>query len=1221
MIKRRKTLPALSPKAPAELRPLFAAMMEILEVGEGVRGDKLDRKLTLRDLIDGGVASLRVPGRPEAGITPPDGSLDMSVPPRATGFIADGSFFGMVHLSWDPPFEKYKNHAYTNIYRSETDNFASAEIVGREPGMFYSDRVRDDVTMVDDPLTMPGFYYWIAFTSESNVEGPPNSPDGTYAEPIPDAEYILGQISGQLTESALEQSLREEIEKISAPARIDGSVAQRIAAEAEERAANIRRERDARIQAISDEAESRGQGLRDQNTELTGKIATERDERISAIASGVGEAKDYAETRITQEQTATAEGFDALASQIEGIEAGLGDDYTVGMAIEKQARISGDIALGSRVDTLTAYAEGNAADIVTEKTVRASKDSALASDIAALYVESGDLKSSISSESQARIDGDKALSAVQRVLSAANAVNSASFKVSSEVFVDENTAMALRTEELKVATESAEASIREEMLTLATEGSALAGLVGTIRVDVDGNASAITDEAGARADAISAATEKITTLESDVGISISVIQDSLQTLATEDEALSTRISTTQSEVGDNLAAIQQEAITRTNERDAFAQQITGIVTRVDDNLSSINSETTARVDADLALTETTNQIISLVGDSLAAIQLEATTRADGDTALTNQITQAQSEVDDSLAVIRTEANTQADAISAVAGTVTTLVTEVGDGFAGVEQEINTLVNADIAMAEQISTIQAGIGEDFSSIQQIARVGGQGGNRFTTGWWKHNQYAPTQVVVENGVRYELSGPRTIQRGYDYLGPNDISQTCWFIVAPNDSVSTRHGGWTATFDNVSHEKDLIYSVWVRATNSERGRFFLGLSEHYATQLDGQPASNPYFVIMQPPVIHKWYLAVGVLRSSNFTGGDSGISGLYDPDTGLRIAYGTDYKMKPGVTKQAHQVYQFNAQQGGQLLLASPRFELLTQSTTPQNLMTGKIVKGLGNTVDGLGNTVSNLTALYTVRLDVNGYVSGFGSYNDGTTADFAVLADRFWIASPGRNSTKTKPFMVVNGRTYIDNAFIRDASIQSGKLGPITFGKITDAWGNPVTTVGGQLRANMLDVNSLRVTTANILNGSITNAKIGDAQITTSKIDNLSVSTLKIGDHAVSVPTAATRTGVVSASAYIWMEYPGWIIVSITYVVANRYGKVGAQAAIIQNGTPVFVAGQVFQGDATESLVLSYAFYRPRGNYTFTMGLKKFDNQNVDYMHYLSSSSIVVHGVKK
>ncbi len=43
-------------------------------------------------------------------------------------------------------------------------------------------------------------------------------------------------------------------------------------------------------------------------------------------------------------------------------------------------------------------------------------------------------------------------------------------------------------------------------------------------------------------------------------------------------------------------------------------------------------------------------------------------------------------------------------------------------------------------------------------------------------------------------------------------------------------------------------------------------------------------------------------------------------------------------------------------------------------------------------------TDLYAQYTLRLDVNGYVSGIGMANDGTSADFGILADRFWIMYP-------------------------------------------------------------------------------------------------------------------------------------------------------------------------------------------------------------------------------
>lgn len=126
--------------------------------------------------------------------------------------------------------------------------------------------------------------------------------------------------------------------------------------------------------------------------------------------------------------------------------------------------------------------------------------------------------------------------------------------------------------------------------------------------------------------------------------------------------------------------------------------------------------------------------------------------------------------------------------------------------------------------------------------------------------------------------------------------------------------------------------------------------------------------------------------------------------------------------------------------------------------------------GDLTEGFRDAMTTLENSYFVKLDVSGYASGFGMYNNGQSADFAVMADRFWVGMPG--SGRARPFMVVDGITYIDTAMIREASIEQGQLGPIGFGKITDKDGKPVTTLAGKLRADAIDVESLQVTDANI-----------------------------------------------------------------------------------------------------------------------------------------------------
>lgn len=205
---RRKTLPQVSPKVANELKPLVTAIKEIIETGEGVRGDPLDRKITLRDLVDGGIVKIKGglspnnPGSLEPSPPPPN----LSVPPAPTGFNAIGGFDGRIDLTWDIPGSLYSNHAYTNIYRAEEDNFANAILVGREAGAFYTDVVRDDA--VPTP-----YYYWISFTSTSNIEGPLNATAGTMAQAL-DIDYIVGLLDGKISESELANELLTPIQSI-----------------------------------------------------------------------------------------------------------------------------------------------------------------------------------------------------------------------------------------------------------------------------------------------------------------------------------------------------------------------------------------------------------------------------------------------------------------------------------------------------------------------------------------------------------------------------------------------------------------------------------------------------------------------------------------------------------------------------------------------------------------------------------------------------------------------------------------------------------------------------------------------------------------------------------------------------------------------------------------------------------------------------------------------
>ncbi|MFK3740976.1 TipJ family phage tail tip protein [Massilia sp. TN1-12] len=88
----------------------------------------------------------------------------------------------------------------------------------------------------------------------------------------------------------------------------------------------------------------------------------------------------------------------------------------------------------------------------------------------------------------------------------------------------------------------------------------------------------------------------------------------------------------------------------------------------------------------------------------------------------------------------------------------------------------------------------------------------------------------------------------------------------------------------------------------------------------------------------------------------------------------------------------------------------------------------------------NLVDGLKGQYTVKIDNNGYVAGFGlaSYSNAagqTTSEFIINADKFGVIMPSYPGVKPFTIGTVNGvpRVILSNALIGDASISSAMIG--------------------------------------------------------------------------------------------------------------------------------------------------------------------------------------------
>lgn len=101
----------------------------------------------------------------------------------------------------------------------------------------------------------------------------------------------------------------------------------------------------------------------------------------------------------------------------------------------------------------------------------------------------------------------------------------------------------------------------------------------------------------------------------------------------------------------------------------------------------------------------------------------------------------------------------------------------------------------------------------------------------------------------------------------------------------------------------------------------------------------------------------------------------------------------------------------------------------------------VDDLSSAVQTQAQAINGLEAQYTVKVDSNGHVAGFGlattSNNGVPTSEFIVNADKFAIVSG--NNSPVVPFAADANGVYMPNAFIRDLEVEK-----INGGDVLNEW---------------------------------------------------------------------------------------------------------------------------------------------------------------------------------
>jgi len=210
---------------PGSLRIALDKVKETIDIREGRIGSKFDKYITWRDLFQSGITQVTLNGvsyrtnatAPSVAVATDE--VSFAPPPAPTGFTATGGFT-LIQLQWTDPQTLYRNHSYTEVWRSTSNNLGTAVMLGTSSGRFYVDSVGNAVT----------YYYWVRFVSTAAVKGPYNATNGTSASTSPDPAFLISLLTGQITSTQLDNTLTSRINLIDGNSSVTNSVNARVAA-------------------------------------------------------------------------------------------------------------------------------------------------------------------------------------------------------------------------------------------------------------------------------------------------------------------------------------------------------------------------------------------------------------------------------------------------------------------------------------------------------------------------------------------------------------------------------------------------------------------------------------------------------------------------------------------------------------------------------------------------------------------------------------------------------------------------------------------------------------------------------------------------------------------------------------------------------------------------------------------------------------------------------
>lgn len=642
-----------------------------------------------------------------------------------------------------------------------------------------------------------------------------------------------------------------------------------------------------------------------------------------------------------------------------------------------------------------------------------------------------------------------------------------------------SSAQLLDEQEARANADSAEVTARQAL------SSKLTGVVDPATLTLGTLSSGLLyDERQARSTADTALSQSITTLDASVG----TLNSSLTTVQTAVAGLQTTSASTQTtlisldkrtqrdtdktaeailhdalavdkervERKTTLAIARQELITTIEEGlSAEAAARLTLAAVVNDNTAAITEEQVARATADSALSQSLTTLTATVGSNTAAITAEQTARVDADTALSTQITTLSSTVDSNQAALVQNYYTKTAANSATASAQQTLITNYGASnvFRQTSAPAQSSTNVTLANGSVVSKPTLRAGDLWFDTDD--------GNKPHV--WSGSAWVYSPDTSASASTAYIDSLDTALATANRATINSFRTAVAKVDIPEGSLSTR---LTTDYNAIAGPTGAIATnaSFLRAYADIQSKVFRQASAPTSRGTDPQTSATLPLKVgdawFDSDDSNKPYVWNGSAWVESRDGAIGTVDARVTSVETTKIGYCTIGGLATDqTTKQTCEAA------GGTWNVGLPMATAVKQVSVSD----GASSATLEQRFQAQKTTNDGLLAQYTVKIDNNGFVSGFGLASTlvgaTPTSDFIVNASKFAVASPtGPGIPQISPFKVVtttipatatkpqiNPGVYINGAFIEGGTISGTQIlgGTIENSKLINVSADKIT----------------------------------------------------------------------------------------------------------------------------------------------------------------------------